>query len=82
MLTGGVKPEGTAEDSYSFFSIISGENENINRPPVIHHSGGKGMFAIRKGNWKMIFGNGSGARTNRSENPFRNHSNFTILKMI
>jgi arylsulfatase A-like enzyme len=62
-VTGGVKPEGNAEDSYSFFPLISGEKEHVNRPPVIHHSGGKGMFALRKGSWKMIFGNGSGART-------------------
>ena len=70
-VTGGVKPEGNAEDSYSFFPIISGEKENVNRPPVIHHSGGKGMFAIREGNWKMIFGNGSGARTKPVGNPFQ-----------
>lgn len=70
-VTGGVKPEGNAEDSYSFFPIISGEKENVNRPPVIHHSGGKGMFAIRKGKWKMIFGNGSGARTKPVGTPFQ-----------
>lgn len=69
--TGGVKPEGSAEDSYSFFSIITGEKEHINRPPIIHHSGGKGMFALRKGNWKMIFGNGSGARTKPVGTPFK-----------
>ena len=70
-VTGGVKPEGNAEDSYSFFSIITGENNHINRPPIIHHSGGKGMFAIRKDNWKMIFGNGSGARTKPVGTPFQ-----------
>ncbi len=70
-LTGGVKPEGNAEDSYSFYPIIAGEKEHVNRPPVIHHSGGKGMFAMRKGNWKMIFGNGSGARTKPVGVPFQ-----------
>ena len=63
-ITGGVKPEGNAEDSYSFWSILTGEKEQIERPAIIHHSGGKGMFAIRKDNWKLILGNGSGARTN------------------
>jgi arylsulfatase A-like enzyme len=70
-LTGGIKPENNAEDSFSFFPIISGEKESVNRPPVIHHSGGKGMFAIRKGYWKMIFGNGSGARTKPVGIPFQ-----------
>jgi arylsulfatase A-like enzyme len=70
-ITGGVKPEGNAEDSYSFSPIISGEKKSVNRPPVIHHSGGKGMFAIRKGNWKMILGNGSGARTKPVGTPFQ-----------
>lgn len=70
-LTGGVKPERNAEDSYSFYSIMAGAKKQINRPPVIHHSGGKGMFAIRDGKWKMIFGNGSGARTKPVGTPFQ-----------
>ena len=70
-LTGGVKPEGNAEDSYSFLSKLFGKNGDLNRPPVIHHSGGKGMFAIRDGKWKMILGNGSGARTKPVGTPFQ-----------
>ena len=70
-LTGGVKSIGNAEDSYSFAPIILGRKEKMNRPPVIHHSGGRGMFAIRKDNWKMIFGNGSGARTKPVGVPFQ-----------
>ena len=70
-LTGGVKPEGSAEDSYSFFSLITGEEAQVNRPPVIHHSGGKGMFAIRKDKWKLILGDGSGARTKPVGTPFK-----------
>lgn len=70
-LTGGVKPEGNAEDSYSFYPIMAGAKKQINRPSVIHHSGGKGMFAIRDGKWKMIFGNGSGARTKPVGTPFQ-----------
>ena len=38
-VTGGIKPEGSAEDSYSFYPIISGEKAYEERPPVIHHSG-------------------------------------------
>jgi arylsulfatase A len=70
-ITDGVKPEGLAEDSYSFYTLIVGEKDAINRPPIIHHSGGRGMFAIREGNWKMIFGNGSGARTKPVGRPFQ-----------
>jgi arylsulfatase A-like enzyme len=70
-ITGGIKPDGNAEDSYSFFPIISGEKKSVNRPPAIHHSGGKGMFAIRNGNWKLILGNGSGARTKPVGTPFQ-----------
>jgi arylsulfatase A len=70
-VTGGTKPEGSAEDSYSFFPIISGEKKSVERPPVIHHSGGKGMFAIRKDNWKLILGDGSGARTKPIGIPFQ-----------
>lgn len=70
-VTDGVKPEGNAEDSYSFYPLIAGEKDAIERPPVIHHSGGRGMFAIRDGNWKMIIGNGSGARTKPVGMPFQ-----------
>ncbi len=46
-------------DSFSLLPILLGDKEDINRPPVIHHSG-SGKFAIRDGNWKMIEGLGSG----------------------
>lgn len=70
-LTGGVIPKDSAEDSFSFLPILSGEKENVNRPPIIHHSGGEGMFAIRNGNWKLILGNGSGAQTKPVGTPFQ-----------
>ena len=69
-LTGGEIPPGSAEDSYSFLPEIFGRNRDLIRPPIIHHSGGQGMFAIRDGKWKMIFGNGSGARTKPVGAPF------------
>jgi len=70
-VTDGIKPEGSGEDSYSFFPILLGEKQSIHRPPIIHHSGGKAMFAIRKDNWKLILGNGSGARTKPVGTPFQ-----------
>lgn len=48
-----------AEDSYSFLSLIRGES--VSRPPIVHHSV-RGMFSLRKGGYKLVFGNGSGGR--------------------
>ena len=45
-------------DSVSFYDAIKG-NEGAPRTDVIHHSI-NGFFAIRKGNWKLCVGNGSG----------------------
>ncbi|TLX76403.1 arylsulfatase [Labilibacter sediminis] len=61
-------PAGAAEDSYSFYALLKGK-EQAERPAIIHHSG-KGMFALRKGDWKYILGDGSGARTEPVGKPF------------
>ncbi len=50
------------KDSYSFLPLLTGNEENYQREPVIHHSG-SGKFAIRNENWKMIEGLGSGGFT-------------------
>lgn len=55
------QPDGSGEDSYSFYQLLNGNNSEYLRAPVIHHSG-NGMFAIRKGDWKLVLGNGSGGR--------------------
>jgi len=55
------KPDGSAEDSYSFKSLLEEKPQDYERVPVIHHSVA-GMFAIRKGDWKLVLGNGSGGR--------------------
>lgn len=60
-IVGATKPEGSAEDSYSFNALLSENAETYSRVPVIHHSS-NGMFAIRKGDWKLVLGNGSGGR--------------------
>ena len=39
--------------------VLRGETEKSVRPNMIHHSS-RGMFAIRKGEWKYIDGLGSG----------------------
>ena len=45
-------PDDAAEDSFSFYPLLKGENDPI-RPFTIHHDIG-GRFAIRKGAWKLI----------------------------
>ncbi len=53
-------PEGGAPDSISIMPCLLGEE--LSEPlheATVHHSGG-GMFAIRQGEWKAIFGLGSG----------------------
>jgi arylsulfatase A-like enzyme len=49
-----------AEDSYSFLGELTGKKSvEPQRESVIHHSI-EGMFAIRKGDWKLIFCSTSG----------------------
>jgi arylsulfatase A len=50
-------PETAAEDSFSLWPALRGETPA--RGPVIHHSI-QGKFAIRAGEWKLIFCPGSG----------------------
>ena len=57
----GVAPgRDAAEDSVSLLPMLRGEPATRG-VPVVHHSSG-GMFAIRDGAWKLVFGNGSGGR--------------------
>ena len=55
-------PDDAAEDSFSFYSALKGKKGKV-RPFTIHHSH-QGLFAIRKGDWKLILdtagGGGSG----------------------
>jgi arylsulfatase A-like enzyme len=62
-------PNDTAEDSFSLMPLLSGEPSQFTRAPVVNHSG-NGMFALRDGPWKMIFGNGSGGREKPAGKPF------------
>jgi arylsulfatase A-like enzyme len=48
------------EDSFSILPVLLGEeNEVAGQPAVVHHSS-RGFFAIRRGDWKLILGRGSG----------------------
>ena len=49
-------PTNAGEDSYSLLPVLLGKPyEKPLRPSTVHHSGA-GAFAIRKGDWKIIFG--------------------------
>ncbi|HZH74043.1 MAG TPA: arylsulfatase, partial [Mariniphaga sp.] len=52
-------------DSYSFLHALKSVKNAPVRPNMIHHSS-KGMYAIRKDNWKYIDGLGSGGFTDPS----------------
>ena len=60
-----------AEDSFSFLDLATGARGAAGavRPPVVHHSVA-GMFALRKGPWKLVAGNGSGGRQKPKGKPF------------
>ncbi|MGY8644122.1 MAG: sulfatase family protein [Verrucomicrobiales bacterium] len=59
----GEKGEGTSgTDSFSILSLIKNTQPKSSRPFAIHHSL-FGMFAIRKGDWKLVEGRGSGGFT-------------------
>ncbi len=60
-----------AEDSFSLLPILTGSGKYY-RDPVINHSSG-GMFAIRKNEWKLVLGNGSGGREEPKGKPFDGH---------
>lgn len=51
-----------AEDAVSMLPLLRG-NDQPTREATVHHSL-RGMFAIRKGDWKLIQGLGSGGFTN------------------
>lgn len=59
-ITNAVLPDDAAEDSYSFLPLLLGKNyPQPLREATVHHSI-DGMFAIRKGAWKLIMCPGSG----------------------
>lgn len=63
-LTGTTLPAGAGEDSWSMLPVLRGNESS--RDAVVHHSI-EGMFAIRRGRWKLIEGRGSGGWTTGGE---------------
>jgi len=68
-ITGFQLPSEAGEDSFSIVPLLQGRKPSIPRAPVIHHSI-NGMFSLREGKWKMVFGNGSGGRQRPRGKPF------------
>ncbi len=55
------------EDSYSILPVLLGKAKQVPRQPAVVHSSSIGFFAIRKGDWKLIEGLGSGGFTQPQE---------------
>ncbi|GAB3954063.1 sulfatase-like hydrolase/transferase [Spirosoma harenae] len=53
----------TPEDSYSILPVLLGKTKLVANQPAVVHSSSIGYFAVRKGEWKLIEGLGSGGFT-------------------
>ncbi len=53
-------PHDAAEDSRSFFPILRGERPDAPIHDALVHHALDGMFAVRRGPWKLVMGLGSG----------------------
>ena len=62
-ITGTRLPREAGEDSYSFAPVLTGEGSKASmRKSLVLHSG-NGVFALRRGSWKLVQGLGSGGFT-------------------
>lgn len=52
-------PRNAGEDSYNLLPAYLGQAQSPIREAVVHHSN-DGVFCIRQGSWKLVFGLGSG----------------------
>lgn len=57
----------TPEDSYSILPVLLGKSLEVPHQPAVVHSASNGFYAIRKGDWKLIEGLGSGGFTEPKE---------------
>ncbi len=62
-ILGNRKPAYQTEDSYSILPVLTGKASQVPNQPAVVHSSSIGYFAIRKGDWKLIEGLGSGGFT-------------------
>ncbi len=62
-ILGETNPVYNTEDSYSILDVLLGKAKIVASQPAVVHSSSIGYFAIRKGDWKLIEGLGSGGFT-------------------
>lgn len=62
-IVGDKTPAFVPEDSYSILPVLLSKAGQVPRQPAVVHSSSAGYFAIRKGDWKLIEGLGSGGFT-------------------
>lgn len=72
-------PQDAGEDSFSLLPLMRGGGWTVPRAAVIHHSS-QGMFSLRDGRWKMVFGSGSGGREKPLGKPFEKPYSLFDLK--
>src|SRR5690606_21167939 len=48
------------EDSYSILPVLLGNTDVVPGQPAVVHQASNGVLAVRKGDWKLILGLGSG----------------------
>ncbi|WP_062105884.1 sulfatase family protein [Bacillus niameyensis] len=58
-MLGETLPKDIGEDSFNILPALLGEQSQPIRESIVHHSY-SGMFSFRKGEWKLIVGEGSG----------------------
>lgn len=75
-------PGNAGEDSVSFLPALRGKPILGNtKRAVVHHSD-SGLFAIRRGNWKVVFDKGGGTRRkNPRDPPVRNPAEVQLFDM-
>ena len=57
-------PKYRVEDSYSILSVLQGKTSKVPQQEAVVHHSSNGYYAIRKGDWKLIVGLGSGGFSN------------------
>jgi len=74
--------DNTAEDSKSFLPALMGKKLNdVERGGIVHHSDA-GIFAIRKGKWKLVLAtNGGTRRKNPKDKPVINPADIELFDM-
>ncbi len=75
-------PKYLTEDSYSILPVLVGKSQKVTNQQAIVHSSSMGFYAIRKGDWKLIEGLGSGGFTEPKEiKPLNSQANGQLFNI-